>query len=136
MGLLQPIRRHRPVDGDIRHHALAYELVAHKPAHQAHLLILAQFTRQGDFHLAGQLGIDPLFRLFDHVPKGLPVLYPGRHFLVDRNHDLRMDDIGLVELKPTALRHVEQPFPGTVRGGGNCGTSSRTAWFGCPAKGA
>ena len=108
MGLLSTVRRIGPMDGEVRHHALAHELVVHKAPNQRDLLVEGQFARKGDFDLAGELRIDPLFRPLDHVPERLPIRDPGWGFHAFGNHDLREHHIGLVELEPLALGSVKK----------------------------
>ena len=83
-------------------------MLAHEAAHQRDLLLAAQLARQGDLHLARQLRIHALLRPLHEVPEGLTVEHPGR--CPGGCEDLGMDDVGLVELEPPALRIVVQAF--------------------------
>jgi hypothetical protein len=47
---------------------LADELVPDEGADQLDLLVLGQLPREGDFDLAGELGVHPRLRPLDHVP--------------------------------------------------------------------
>jgi hypothetical protein len=77
------------------------------------MLRLGQLPGQGNFDLAGELGVLALLGALDDVPEGFPVEYPIGRAL--GREDFLEDDIGFVELEPLLLRIVAQSFAGAVR---------------------
>ena len=116
--LLLPVRRMPPVQRHVRNHALGHELLAHITVDQGAPPLRVQFTRKGDFHFAGKLGVlAPLCRL-DTVPQTGAIEHPvGRPI---RGHDLPMLDVGFARVVVAfAQALVGQPLARPIGGGGD-----------------
>jgi hypothetical protein len=88
------------------HHALAHKLVSDEGPNQVDLLFLGELPGEGNFDLAGELGVLTLLRPLDHVPEGLPVEYPTGGCWPFRGQYFLVDDIRLIEREPFALGRI------------------------------
>lgn len=68
---------HRVVQGEVRHHPSAGELLANVGLHHGAALVAGQLVRQGNVDLAGQLGIGAMLHSLHRVPKFLAVGQPS-----------------------------------------------------------
>ncbi len=130
--LLQPVGSLGAMNADVGHHALADEPLAHEGTDQRNMLLQGQFAREGNLHLAAELGIDPFLRPFHDVPEGLAGEHPFRR--PRRGHDLGMDHVRFVELEPLTLRDIEQPLSRAIGSRSHGGSAGRAARPGSSAK--
>jgi hypothetical protein len=132
--LLTSVRGVGRMDGEVRHHTLADELLPDELADETGPLVGGKLPRKRQFDLTAELGVLPLLCLLDHVPEDLAIEDPGRRIRA-RGQDLGMDDVRLVEAEPAALGIVVKAFSGSVRGGGDGRPAGSSALPGSAAKG-
>ena len=93
MGFGHAVLGHVPMHIEIGDHAPIDEFAPNEVAGEFNALRLRHLARNGEFDLAGQLGIFPDFERFDIVPQPLAVAPSLRRIL--RQHHLGMDDAAL-----------------------------------------
>ncbi|CAB3802576.1 hypothetical protein LMG28614_05647 [Paraburkholderia ultramafica] len=87
-------RMHR----EIRDHALRYEFLRHKRAHQVDALRVGQFMRQRQLDVAGELRVAAFFNALDGVPELYPIAHPFRRIV--GSDDLGMQNAALLSVVP------------------------------------
>lgn len=126
MGLRHAVFGHVPMHIEIGDHAPIDELRPNEVAGKLDALRLSHLARDGEFHLAGELGVLADLEGLDIVPEPFavgPCL--GR---VVRQHHLGMDDAALGREVVAALEPVvPQPRRRAVGGGGHRARAGRAA---------
>jgi len=110
MGLGRPVRAHVPMHVEVGDHAPINELGLHEIAGQFDALALRHLAGNGEFDLAGKLGVLAHLTRLDIVPQ--PLAVGQRLGRTLRQHDFRMHDAAFVgEVLLTAQPLVTQPRP-------------------------
>ena len=115
MGFGHAVLGHIPMHVEIGDHAQIYELRPREVAGEFDALRLRHLARDGEFDLAGKLGIFPDFERLDIVPEPFAVAPCLRRIL--RQHHLGMDDAALGGKIVAAIKPlVAQPRTRAVGG--------------------
>ena len=115
MGFGHAVLAHIPMHIEIGDHALIDELGLHEVAGEFDALCLRHLARNGEFDLAGKLGVLPDFERLDIVPEPFAVAPCLRRIL--RQHHLGMDDAALGGKIVAAIKPlVAQPRARAVGG--------------------
>ena len=115
VGLGQAVLADVPMHVEIGDHAPIDEFAPSEVAGELDALRLRQFARDGEFDLAGKLGIFADFERLDIVPEPFAVAPRLRRML--RQHHLGMDDAALAGKIVAAIQPlVAQPRGGAVGG--------------------
>ena len=115
MGFGHAVLGHVPMHIEIGDHAPIHEFALHEVAGQFDALRLAHLARNGEFDLAGKLGVLADFERLDIVPKPFAVAPCLRRIL--RQHHLGMDDAALGGKIVAAIKPlVAQPRARAVGG--------------------
>ncbi len=115
MGFGQAVFADVPMHIEIGDHAQTYKLRLREVAGQFDALSLRQFARNGEFDLAGKLGVLADFERLDIVPEPFAVAPRLRRIL--RQHHLGMDDAALGGKIVAAIKPlVAQPRARAVGG--------------------
>jgi hypothetical protein len=93
MGFGHAVLGHVPMHVEIGDHAPIDEFAPNEVAGEFDALSLAHLTRDGEFDLAGKLGVFPDFGRLDIVPQPFAVAPSLRRIL--RQHHLGVDDAAL-----------------------------------------
>ena len=115
VGFGHAVLGHIPMHIEIGDHAPIDEFAPSKVAGELDALCLRHLARDGEFDLAGKLGIFPDFERLDIVPE--PFAVAPRLGRVLRQHHLGMDDAALSRKIVAAVKPlVAQPRAGAVGG--------------------
>lgn len=108
-------RRHRVVQGEVRHHATRRELRTDIALHHLPALIAGQLVRQGDIDLSRQLRVGTVLHPLHRVPQLLAVGQPGRAALGHDDFPVR-DPRPLAVILCSALLVIPEFFTCPVGG--------------------